>query len=425
MTPAIEIASPTAASQCPGVNAVVLSGGGANGAYEVGVLKALLGGASPATSMQPLRPGIVTGTSIGGFNAAALVSRYHHDNWLDSAQDLENIWLDLIPRDDSTSHNHIYRFRANPFEFLNPGLLMTNPMLPVQDFAKDAVHFVQAFFASAAAVLEPNGKIEARVATAIDFSALISNEPSVRLVHQVMAPLVIRESDIKLRIISTNWDTGVVRIFENWDMTDQLTDSIVLSSTAMPGVFPGVVMDGDTYVDGGVVMNTPLLPALQAGADTLHLIYLDPSVGSIPVSSLHSTLDTLARMITVMFATKMNDDIRRAALVNRWAKYVENATAANNVSTDQEDVFKQILGVTTLRPVVIHRYHPLDDIGGGLLGWLDFSRERIASLIDRGFSDAVNHDCFRSGCVLSDGTVLSTALRSQFTTGSTANAPGT
>jgi hypothetical protein len=54
--------------------AMVLSGGGANGAYEVGVLKALLTGQSPATEFQPLDPDIFTGTSVGAFNAALLVS---------------------------------------------------------------------------------------------------------------------------------------------------------------------------------------------------------------------------------------------------------------------------------------------------------------------------------------------------------------
>ena len=48
---------------------------------------------------------------------------------------------------------------------------------------------------------------------------------------------------------------------------------------------------------------------------------------------------------------------------------------------------------------------PRDDLGGGILGWLDFSRERVQRLIDRGFRDAVAHDCDRSGCVRADGRI--------------------
>src|SRR5690349_673355 len=44
--------------------AVVMSGGGGYGAYEVGVLKVLLG-------EKKIAPGIVTGTSAGAFNACA------------------------------------------------------------------------------------------------------------------------------------------------------------------------------------------------------------------------------------------------------------------------------------------------------------------------------------------------------------------
>ena len=57
-------------------HAVILSGGGADGAYEVGVMKALFSGQSPATAFRPLVPDILTGTSIGSYNAAFLVSQW-------------------------------------------------------------------------------------------------------------------------------------------------------------------------------------------------------------------------------------------------------------------------------------------------------------------------------------------------------------
>ena len=54
--------------------ALVLSGGGATGAYEVGVIKALVAGRSPSTGFQPLEPDAFLGNSIGCFNATMLVS---------------------------------------------------------------------------------------------------------------------------------------------------------------------------------------------------------------------------------------------------------------------------------------------------------------------------------------------------------------
>jgi hypothetical protein len=51
------------------------------------------------------------------------------------------------------------------------------------------------------------------------------------------------------------------------------------------------------------------------------------------------------------------------------------------------------------RELTVRRFHPHDDLGG-TLGLLNFDRERIRRLIDRGFTDAVYHDCRVCGCVL-------------------------
>lgn len=56
--------------------AVILSGGGAYGAYEVGVLKVLFADKSPATDEKPLKPDIFSGASVRFYNAAFLVSRW-------------------------------------------------------------------------------------------------------------------------------------------------------------------------------------------------------------------------------------------------------------------------------------------------------------------------------------------------------------
>ena len=53
-----------------GRTAVVLSGGGAFGAYEVGVMKALIDGKSPSTGYAPLTPDIFAGTSIGAYTSS-------------------------------------------------------------------------------------------------------------------------------------------------------------------------------------------------------------------------------------------------------------------------------------------------------------------------------------------------------------------
>src|SRR5215472_1745210 len=100
-------------------NGIVLSGGGANGAYEVGVLKALHTGKSPGTNYVELHPMVITGTSIGAYNTAVLAA--HIGTMGPDALDyLADVWVNLIPRDDSTRHNHVFKFRLDPLEYLEP-----------------------------------------------------------------------------------------------------------------------------------------------------------------------------------------------------------------------------------------------------------------------------------------------------------------
>jgi predicted acylesterase/phospholipase RssA len=61
------------------VQAITLSGGGAYGAFEVGVLKALMGGHARVTKGEPFDPKIYTGTSAGAFIAAILLSSEAQD----------------------------------------------------------------------------------------------------------------------------------------------------------------------------------------------------------------------------------------------------------------------------------------------------------------------------------------------------------
>src|SRR6266511_5892478 len=105
-------------------HAVVLSGGGADGAYEVGVLKALFSGKAGYTGKAvlpegPIDPEIFSGTSIGSFNAALLVSQWDQHGTA-AISDLERVWLEMLAERAFGTGNGGYRFRLNPFDFLNP-----------------------------------------------------------------------------------------------------------------------------------------------------------------------------------------------------------------------------------------------------------------------------------------------------------------
>jgi predicted acylesterase/phospholipase RssA len=389
-------------------SAVVLSGGGANGAYEVGVLKALLSGRSPSTRRVPLQPSVFTGTSIGSFNAAFLVAQWG-EYGSTAVGNLESIWLERLAEDTGRCGNGAFRFRLDPLELLSAPCYLQNPLRPFLQVARDsaalawdglqrAVHFTTS----------RDEGIRQRLAEMLNFTSIVSTEPWERTIRSSINFAAICRSDRKLRIAATNWTTGELRIFTNLDMTDRLGPLSILASSAIPGVFPEVMVGAEPHVDGGVLMNTPLKLATDAGADELHVIYLDPDVRSIPLDALQSTLGTLYRQQTISWAQVINDDIEDARTINHGLEIVEQVRRGDPISDpDVEALAKSLQKIWTrltryrrYRPLTIHRYHPRDDLSGGPLGLLNLDRSHLEELIQRGFSDAVTHDCEAAGCVI-------------------------
>ncbi|HEX8291700.1 MAG TPA: patatin-like phospholipase family protein [Pyrinomonadaceae bacterium] len=387
--------------------AVVLSGGGAYGAYEVGVLKALLGGEMKGAGYRPLDPHIFTGTSVGSFNASVMVAQGGAPGRV-AAERLERIWLDEIAEGPGRCGNGVFRIRANPQRYLDSDCF-ADPSAPAADFGDDAEYLARNFLARGLNFLTTRGSLLKRSLQLVDTSAFISVQPFHEMVSRTIDPEAIRTSGKELRIVATNWETGEVKIFENHHVGAAFGREMILASAAIPGIFPPVEVDGVVYVDGGAVMNTPLNCAIKAGASTLFVVYLDPDVGNIPLRRLMNTVDTIDRVYTIMLATKINEDIDTAAWINQGLSVVEKARAeggADALSGEEITSFIRVAAQIAERlekgrsykPLTIHRFHPHDDLGGPL-GLLDFSREAVSGLIARGFEDAVYHDCYESHCI--------------------------
>ena len=167
-------------------------------------------------------------------------------------------------------------------------------------------------------------------------------------------------------------------------------------------------IDREAYVDGGVVENTPLSSAIEAGGTNLHVIYLDPDIENLPLKVLQNTYNTLDRTIVINNATVTNEDIDTAAWINEGLDAMERALRGETLSDKNMLDFIRVAGQieTSLRQgkpfkkLTIHRYHPHRDPGGGGLGILNFNRDRMTHLIEQGFDDTVNHDCHESHCIL-------------------------
>ena len=353
------------------IQAITLSGGGAYGAFEVGVLKALMGGHAPMTGGEPLDPKIYTGTSAGAFIVSVLLSseaedpkgRIHH---------LERVWFDQVCDSPERDGNGVYHIRGDVRRYLEPAWLARNPAGPFQQAVQDAGFFASDMLVRATAFATSREPLERRALELFDLSSLISTDPFHELIQRTVSIDRIRQSDRAIRIAATNWKTGELVIFDKTN----ITHNAVLASGAIPGIFPAIRIGGFPHVDGGVLMNTPLKPAIDEGADVIHMIALDPNIANVPQNTLPSTLDTFERLMNVSNSSRVEADLKLADTVNR------------NLDKDP-----------THRHIEIHVHRPKADMGG-VFGMLNFSLSRMRTLIEEGYREAVKHNCKRNGCVL-------------------------
>jgi NTE family protein len=75
------------------------------------------------------------------------------------------------------------------------------------------------------------------------------------------------ETQIPLGITATDLETGAERLFTSGPLFMPL-----LASSAMPGIFPPIEIEGRLYIDGGVADNVPIVPAVDMGAQTLYVM---------------------------------------------------------------------------------------------------------------------------------------------------------
>lgn len=79
------------------------------------------------------------------------------------------------------------------------------------------------------------------------------------------------ECAVPLHIGAMNLRSGE----ERWFSSGSLLPA-VLASTALPGIFPPVAIDGDRYIDGGVVNNVPISRAIEQGATRIYVLTCAP-----------------------------------------------------------------------------------------------------------------------------------------------------
>jgi NTE family protein len=382
---------------------IVFSGGGAKGAYEIGVLRALLEGASPATGYRPVEAQIYTGTSVGGYNACFLASQGGMPS-LTALDRLEEIWRRRIADTPDTCGNGVYRVRGLPLQGLDPGCL-ERPLETFLEWANDGLFFANYAVVRGLNLFNSQTPPRARIAETVDVSALFSTRPFQKLVEDTIDRDAIRSSDKRLAIAASNWRDGTIQLFAQEEIAGPLGHQSIEASAAIPGLFAPVVIEGVPYVDGGVLLNTPLRPAIRLGADVIHVIYLEPMVEKIPFPQLPNTFDTLYRLYAIGLAANMKNDILTAQEINAALNLALEGGAApaepSRAFRVVRRIFERAQQGRPYRRLEVHRYRPTSDLGGGG-GLLDFRADFIDQVIRLGYQDTVSHDCGALGCLALD-----------------------
>jgi NTE family protein len=96
---------------------------------------------------------------------------------------------------------------------------------------------------------------------------VFDNSGIKKLIESRLGDADFRDARIPLAVVATDLETGAEEVFASGKVATPL-----LASTAMPGIFPPVEIDGRRFIDGGVSDAVPIAPAVSLGARTVYVI---------------------------------------------------------------------------------------------------------------------------------------------------------
>ena len=262
--------------------ALILPGGGARGAFQVGVLKALAE-LLPKNSANPFP--VISGTSAGAVNSVVLASKARH--FRSAIAELEKVWGHF-------RCHHVYK---------------TDHLTML----KSSLHWLSSIVLGGWLVGSPK--------------ALLDNAPLRELLERnVDFPNIQQAIDNgcldAVAVTTAGYGSARSKTFfegaahhQDWERTRRLGKRIeltldhVMASIAVPMVFPPQQIGNEYYGDGAMRQATPLSPAVHLGADRILVIGIrDETGGKSPTISGRSPsfgqiagymLDTLVHGWTV------------------------------------------------------------------------------------------------------------------------------
>ncbi len=300
-------------------HALVLSGGGARAAYQVGALRYI------AKALPHYRPQILTGVSAGAINAVHLASS--RDSWPNSVEALRNLWLEL-----DTSKVYNTQLRSLLKRVMVWGLrLISGGRLGRADL---------------------RGMVDNQALREFLMQSLPMDGERITGITENLAEGLLES----LAIVTTNYGSG--RSVAWVDAADEqlwiggqmrgysthMTLDHVMASAALPMFFPAVKLESVWHGDGGIRLTAPLSPAMHLGATRILAVSprAKPTMGLPP--ELREPYPSPAQIAGVMLNAVFLDMLDYDALqMNRINDLV------SKLDEDERGDFRQV-EVLVLRP---------------------------------------------------------------------------
>ncbi|MEJ2109332.1 MAG: patatin-like phospholipase family protein [Acidobacteriota bacterium] len=283
---------------------LILAGGGARGAYQVGVLKGVAEFFSPGQNPFP----VISGVSVGAINAVAIASQL--EDFIEGVARLERLWINL----------HSSKIFKDGFWTIT----------------FSGLHWLAALTLGGLGVSNPKSLFDTRplrelLTRSIDFSAI-----SRAVDKGILKAIGVTASSYACGRAITFFEGE--KHLKEWKrgrregVRERLTVDHIMCSTALPLIFPAQQLGHDYYGDGSMRLISPLSPAIHLGADRILVIGTrdelpDPTPDQTNVSEYPDLGKIGGYALDILFNENLGEDIDRANRINHTISLLPPAEA--------------------------------------------------------------------------------------------------
>lgn len=374
---------------------LVLSGGGMRGAYEAGAVAGIIDVLRPKPGdPPPFR--IFSGASVGSINAAFLASnaeQYDH-----GVGRLADLWRSLKLGDHA---------RVRPF-----GLMRWSSGL------REKLKLLSSDPIQGTSLLDTRA-LEVVVRRSIDWDRLHRVVDSGRVLAVLIAALHVASGRTIMFTEHAPGMTVVPTRDERRAMVfGRLTADHVLASAAIPLLFPTRRIGNQYYCDGGLRFNTPIAPAIRAGADRIVVVTVrhNRSEGdaaaveeqsALPVGKDLSPMFLIGKLLNALLLDPVQYDLHVLGRLNEVVQVLEQTLAPGDFHRVQR-VWAEHRGMPYrhLRTLVFTPSRDLGELAGEYLRTelkMDSLTPVLRYLLERALSGSPRSEADWASYLLFDG----------------------